>query len=75
MLSRLPGDDKSVQPVVTVTNGKTDVVTLHKVEGTDMWRLVVDIASEKGAVCELSAHVAGYGKKLSEIWMFQWVKP
>lgn len=75
MLSRLPGDDKNVQPVVTVTNGKTDVVTLHKVEGTDMWRLVVDIASEKGAVCELSAHVAGYGKKLSEIWMFQWVKP
>ena len=40
-----------------------------------MWRLVFDVASEKGVVCELSAHVAGYGKKLSEVWMFQWVKP
>lgn len=75
MLSRLPGDDKMVEPVVTATNGKVDVVTLHKIEGTDIWRLVADIASETGAVCELSAHVAGYDRKLSEIWMFQWVKP
>ena len=75
MLSRIPGDDTSVAPVVTVTNGKAEFVTLHKIEGTDMWRLVFDVASEKGVVCELSAHVAGYGKKLSEVWMFQWVKP
>ena len=75
MLSRLPGDDKNIEPVVTATNGKVDVVTLHKIDGTDIWRLVADIASETGAVCELSAHVAGYGRKLSEIWMFQWVKP
>ena len=61
--------------MVTVTNGKAEFVTLHKIEGTDMWRLVFDVASEKGAVCELAAHVAGYGKKLSEVWMFQWVKP
>ena len=75
MLGRLPGDDKNVEPVVTVSNGKADIVTLHKIEGTDIWRLVADIASDAGAVCELSAHVAGYDKKLSEIWMFQWVKP
>lgn len=75
MLSRLPVDDQNIEPVVSATNGKVDVVTLHKIEGTDIWRLVVDIASETGAVCELSAHVAGYGRKLSEIWMFQWVKP
>ena len=74
-LGRLPGDDKNVEPVVTVSNGKADIVTLHKIEGTDIWRLVADIASDAGAVCELSAHVAGYDKKLSEIWMFQWVKP
>ncbi len=75
MLSRLPADDAEVKPVVTVTNGKAEVMTLHRVEGTDIWRLVVDIASEPGAVCELSAHVAGYGRKLTEIWMFQWVRP
>lgn len=75
LLGRLPAEDSEVMPVVTVTNGKADITTLHKIDGTDIWRLVVDIASESGAVCELSAHVAGYGKKLSEIWMFQWVKP
>ena len=75
MLGRLPAEDGEVMPVVTVTNGKADITTLHKIDGTDIWRLVADIASESGAVCELSAHVAGYGKKLSEIWMFQWVKP
>lgn len=75
MLGRLPGENEDVQPVITVTNGKTEVVTLHKIDGTDIWRLVMDIASDQGAVCEMSAHIAGFGKKLSEVWMCQWVKP
>ncbi|MBS0564874.1 MAG: glucan biosynthesis protein [Proteobacteria bacterium] len=75
LLGRLPGDNADIKPVVTVTNGTAEIVTLHKIDGADIWRLVMDIASEQGAVCELSAHVAGYEKKLSEIWMCQWVKP
>jgi periplasmic glucans biosynthesis protein len=75
MLGRLPAEDKDVEPVVTASAGKAENVTLHKVEGTDIWRLVADVETEKGAVCELSAHIAGYGRKLTEVWMFQWVKP
>ncbi|MCY1126261.1 glucan biosynthesis protein [Frigidibacter sp. RF13] len=74
MLSRLAPEDAGIKPVVTVTNGKAENVTLHRIDGTDIWRLVFDVASDTGAVAELSAHVAGYGRKLTEIWMFQWVK-
>lgn len=74
-LGRLPEDDKEVTPVVDVANGKATVTTLSKVRDTNIWRLVLDIDSAPGAVVELSAHVAGYGRKLSEIWLFQWVRP
>ena len=74
LLARVPTDSEDVKPVLTVTNGKADIVTLHKIDGQDVWRLVMDISSEPGAVVELSAHVAGYGKKLSEVWMSQWVR-
>lgn len=75
LLARLADDDGNVQPVVSISNGKAEVTTLSKVRGTNIWRLVVDVASEPGAVVELSAHVAGYGRKLSEVWLFQWVRP
>lgn len=75
LLSRLPDDTGELLPVVSVANGTAEVTTLSKVRGTDIWRLVVDVASEPGAVVELSAHIAGFGRKLSEIWLFQWVRP
>ena len=75
LLARLPDFDTEVKPVVTVSGGKADVVTLSKMVGRDAWRLVVDVAADRGAVVELSAHVAGYGRKLTEIWSFQWMKP
>ena len=74
-LGRLPGDNSEIKPVVTVTNGAAEVATLHKIEGTDIWRLVLDVSAEHGVVCEMSAHVAGYDRKLTEIWMCQWMKP
>lgn len=74
LLGRLPADDQVVKPVVDISNGKAEVVTLSKIDGTDIWRLVMDVSAEPDAVVELSAHVAGYGRKLSEIWLFQWMK-
>lgn len=73
-LSRLPNFDVVIMPVITVAGGKADVVTLSKLPDSDIWRLVIDVASEQGALVEISAHIAGYGRKLTEIWTFQWVK-
>lgn len=75
MLGRLPADDAEVKPVLTINGGTADVTTLSRLPDGDVWRLVVDVASEPGALVEMTAHVAGYGRKLSEIWSFQWVKP
>jgi glucans biosynthesis protein len=47
--------------------------TLSPIGGTDMWRLVLDVAAPDGATVELSAHIAGYGRKLTELWLYQWV--
>jgi periplasmic glucans biosynthesis protein len=48
-------------------------LTLSKLPESDIWRMVADISAD-GAVVEMTAHIAGYGRKLSEIWSFQWSK-
>jgi periplasmic glucans biosynthesis protein len=62
-----------VTPVVTVTNGTIAVQTLSKIESENTWRLVLDVIPVPGTTMELSAHVAGYGRKLTENWLYQWV--
>ncbi len=73
VLARMPGD-ADVKPVVTISNGKITTQTLSKLSGTDMWRLVIDVSAQKGSVVEMTAHIAGYGRKLTEIWLYQWMK-
>jgi glucans biosynthesis protein len=66
--------DAAVQPVVTVSNGKIVTQTLFKIMGSDIWRLVIDVSGPDAGVVELTAHIAGYGRKLTEIWLYQWMK-
>ncbi len=74
MLGRLPETDKQIEPVLNITGGNADILTLSKLPGTDIWRMVADISAEDDAAVEMTAHIAGYGHKLSEIWSFQWIK-
>jgi glucans biosynthesis protein len=46
---------------------------LEKIAGTDIWRLVIDITAEDDAVVELSAHLAGFDRRLTETWLYQWI--
>jgi glucans biosynthesis protein len=73
ILGRMPAD-AAVQPVVTVSNGKIVTQTLFKIMGSDIWRLVIDVSGPDAGVVELTAHIAGYGRKLTEIWLYQWMK-
>ncbi|WP_322894242.1 MULTISPECIES: glucan biosynthesis protein G [unclassified Yoonia] len=72
-LSRLSADD-DVAPIVSVTGGELVNVTLGTVEGHDIWRMVLDVIAGEGGVVELSAHVAGYDRKLTETWLYQWIR-
>lgn len=72
MLASLEADAE-VEPVVTIANGELTGNTLEKIAGTDIWRLVIDISAEDAAVVELGGHIAGYGRKLTETWLYQWI--
>ena len=71
-LSRLP-PDAQVTPVVSVSNAEIVSTVLIYVPESDVWRLVLDVAAADDAVVELAAHLAGYGRKLSEDWLYQWI--
>lgn len=74
-LAHLPPEaaDK-IKPVVSVNNGALRTEVLFKVPSENLWRLVMDIHAEDDATVELSAHLAGWSRKLTEIWAYQWIK-
>lgn len=73
LLGNLPSD-ANVKTRLTIAKGKIEQQTLSKIEGTKTWRFVVDVSAPKGAVIELSAVIEGYGRTLTETWLYQWIK-
>ncbi|MFN3645353.1 MAG: glucan biosynthesis protein [Gemmobacter sp.] len=72
VLARLdPG--APVQPVVTVSNGALVSTTVQHIAETGVWRVAIDVTADDDAVVELSVHLAGFGRKLSEDWLYQWI--
>jgi glucans biosynthesis protein len=72
-LSRLT-QAEALTPVVAASGGDLVAVTLDRVDGSDLWRVVLDVQSDS-ALVELSVHIAGYGRKLTETWLYQWIRP
>ncbi len=72
LLERLPGN-ATLEPVVSVTNGELYKVDLSLVDGKDQWRLVLEVQGEDGRIVELKAGISGYGRNLTETWMYQWI--
>jgi len=73
LLGKLPSDSQ-LKANVSVAKGKIEQQTLSKIEGTETWRLVVDVSAQKGAVIELGAVIEGFGRTLTETWLYQWIK-
>ncbi len=67
------GGVAEVVPVVTAHGGEVVLTTLDAVPEAGVWRLVIDLQSEPGATVEVLAHVAGYGRRLTEVWAGQWI--
>ncbi len=63
-----------LEPVVSVTRGELMGALLERLPQGDIWRLVIEVKSEPGALVEMSAHIAGYGRKLTENWLCQWMQ-
>lgn len=73
LLAELP-PDADVTPSVTADRGDVVETVLSPIDGTDTWRLVTEIRAEPGSVVELRASISGYGRELTETWLYQWVK-
>lgn len=73
LMANLP-EDAEMEPVVTLSNGQIQHIALSKVQDTTKWRLVIDVDGENEQLLELVAHVAGYGRKLTETWIYQWIR-
>lgn len=72
LLTELTGETE-VTPSVTATDGEIVETILSRVEGTGIWRLVVEIAAKDAELVEIKANLSGYGRTLSETWLYQWV--
>lgn len=66
--------EAEVIPSVSILNGEILETVLSRVEDTGAWRLVIEAQAEVGAVAELKAELEGYGRSLSETWLYQWIK-
>ncbi|MCD1625385.1 MAG: glucan biosynthesis protein [Paracoccaceae bacterium] len=71
-LDRL-GPDADIAPIVTIANGEMISTVLQRVPQNGVWRLFIDMRAGNDAVVELSAHLAGYDRKLTENWLYQWI--
>ncbi|MFC0279851.1 glucan biosynthesis protein [Falsigemmobacter intermedius] len=67
------GSEAQIEAKVSVSNAEVLSQVVQRVPQTGAWRLFLDIAAQPDAVVELSAHLAGYGRKLSENWLYQWI--
>ncbi len=71
LLANLP-EDAALAPVITLSAGEILAQSLERLDTPGVWRLVVDVTAPGEAVVELTAHLAGFGRKLSETWLYQW---
>ena len=72
LLSEL-SPDAEVTSKVTVMRGELAQAILSPIDGTDIWRLVIEaVPQDPDSSMELQAVITGYGQDLSEIWLYQW---
>ena len=72
-LRELPAD-APVRPDVTAQRGEVAEAVLSRIDGTDVWRLVIEVAADAKAAVELRANLTGFDQVLTETWIYQWVK-
>lgn len=73
ILSTLPAD-ADITAEVNAIHGEIAEAIVSKVSGTDIWRLVIEVSAAPGAVVELKAALSGYDQKLTENWLYQWMR-
>ncbi|GAA0288169.1 glucan biosynthesis protein [Rhodovulum strictum] len=72
-LTGLPADAR-LEPEVSASGGEIVEKVLSRISGTDTWRLVIEARAPDGGLVEMRAGITGFGRSLSETWLYQWMK-
>ncbi len=74
LMDSLPHDAaEDLEIVANATNGEIVTKVLSRNTTDGIWRMVLDVRPAGGDTVELNAHIAGYGRKLTETWLYQWI--
>ena len=61
-----------VEVLANASGGKIVTSTLSQIEANDVWRVVIDVETNGADPVELKAYLVGFGRKLTETWLYQW---
>jgi glucans biosynthesis protein len=64
--------EAQLEIVADVSGGQLKVSTLSKIADNNVWRLVLDVEVNGAEPIELKAFVTGFGRTLTETWLYQW---
>ncbi|WP_319411634.1 glucan biosynthesis protein G [uncultured Cohaesibacter sp.] len=74
LLANLPaGEVENLTINSNIMNGEIKTQTLTPIAGEKVWRLVMDVSAPKGSIVEMTAHLSGFGRRLTETWAYQWI--
>ncbi len=67
-------DADEVTPRVTASSGEVTQAVLERLEAEGIWRLVIEVSAPAESVVEVRADLLRDDNRLSETWLYQWVK-
>ncbi len=70
-LGNLPPDSE-VTAKANISQGEIVSSAISRIDGTDIWRLALDIRPAGSDPVEMNAHLAFATQRLSETWLYQW---
>jgi len=73
LLGRMDRAD-GLEAVITLSAGTAKPPVLTRLPDGNGWRLVFDVDGDDAPLIEISAHIAGFDRKLTEVWLYQWVR-
>ena len=74
VLASLPASEiDEIKINSTIMNGKIETQTVTPIVSEGVWRLVMDVTAEEGSIVEMTVHLSGFGRRLTESWAYQWI--
>jgi periplasmic glucans biosynthesis protein len=75
-LANLPHDAK-VEPVITLSRGKTELVSARPLASIDGWRAMFDVWPQDTGTqpIDIRLYLRSGDKTLTETWLYQWTPP